>query len=214
MKTFVTILNTIAIALSGALAQTNTETSRTQKSSREAFFKKLDANGDGVVTRDEFMASPEFQKNPLSTGDYFNKLDTNGDGELTLDEFTARAASTSPGDYPKKQPESIPKSSTVRRPENYNGRYYYLPPTRTQAQKQPTTGSTTAAKPTTSLTPTHIRTVEVPAASSKAAKNIKPAPSGKATSLQKTPGPASLTTTKKGTKSKGKNAPGTAPASS
>jgi hypothetical protein len=47
---------------------------------RKRFFEKLDTNGDGIVTRDEFLAQANRQ---------FNALDLNHDGRLTPDEINA-----------------------------------------------------------------------------------------------------------------------------
>jgi hypothetical protein len=54
-------------------------------------IKKLDKNGDGKVSRDEWRKSPEI----------FNQIDTDGDGYLTLREFKARFAG---GDGDRKVP--------------------------------------------------------------------------------------------------------------
>lgn len=47
----------------------------------EHFFKEMDANGDGTVTREEHEA---FAKKK------FDSMDTNGDGKITQEEFKAR----------------------------------------------------------------------------------------------------------------------------
>ncbi|MEP6939503.1 MAG: EF-hand domain-containing protein [Rudaea sp.] len=82
----------------------------------QAAFAQLDANGDGVVTRDEFVAaakarfsaldashtgqltaaqiakSPTAQQRDLKFADHIvKKLDTNGDGSVSLDEYLAGA---------------------------------------------------------------------------------------------------------------------------
>src|SRR5947209_2786348 len=59
----------------------------------EALFKKLDANGDGKVTKEEFtkffeqVAAGRLKDRPQLIEKLFEKLDANGDGSLTLDEF-------------------------------------------------------------------------------------------------------------------------------
>lgn len=40
-------------------------------------FERADANGDGVITKDEFMATAE---------ERFSKMDLDGNGEITKDE--------------------------------------------------------------------------------------------------------------------------------
>jgi hypothetical protein len=55
-------------------------------------FKKLDTNGDGKLSKEEFMASKHAQKDPAKAEAQFKKLDKDGDGFLTLEEFSARGA--------------------------------------------------------------------------------------------------------------------------
>lgn len=50
----------------------------------EAAFKKLDKNGDGKVSKEEFTAKA---KDAAKADKAFAKLDKNGDGFLTLEEF-------------------------------------------------------------------------------------------------------------------------------
>lgn len=58
------------------------------KQDPEARFQKLDSNGDGKLTLDEFKAG---MKNPDRAEKLFKKLDANGDGVVTLDEYKAGA---------------------------------------------------------------------------------------------------------------------------
>jgi Ca2+-binding EF-hand superfamily protein len=48
---------------------------------RPPSFADLDADGDGVVSSEEFVAP---------AGERFTELDTNGDGTISSDEFTAQ----------------------------------------------------------------------------------------------------------------------------
>jgi iduronate 2-sulfatase len=59
------------------------------KVDREALFAKKDKNGDGKLTRDEFLAD---QPDPEEAPKRFPKFDTNGDGVLTREEFVAAGA--------------------------------------------------------------------------------------------------------------------------
>lgn len=52
-------------------------------------FKKLDANNDGKVTKDEYLAGPAGKKDATKAGEVFGKKDKNGDGSLSLEEFSA-----------------------------------------------------------------------------------------------------------------------------
>ena len=62
------------------------------KKTPEEQFKALDKDGDGFLSKDEYLAqakSPE-QKEKLEKK--FAQLDTNGDGKLSLEEFCAQPA--------------------------------------------------------------------------------------------------------------------------
>lgn len=54
----------------------------------EKIFKRKDANGDGMLTLDEFKTG--LKDKPLEMAEKrFGKMDSNGDGKLSLDEFKA-----------------------------------------------------------------------------------------------------------------------------
>lgn len=57
-----------------------------KRPSVEEVFKKLDKDGDGKVTRDEFQAHPGI-KNKEAAAKAFKAADADADGSLTLDEF-------------------------------------------------------------------------------------------------------------------------------
>ena len=56
----------------------------------EAMFKKLDTNGDGKLTLDEWMASKRSQKDPEKAKEQFQKKDKGNKGYLTLEEFVGK----------------------------------------------------------------------------------------------------------------------------
>ncbi len=57
----------------------------------EEIFKKLDANGDGSLSKEEFMAGPKAKADPAKGEEHFKALDKDGDGKVTLEEFKAGA---------------------------------------------------------------------------------------------------------------------------
>ena len=54
---------------------------------REAMFKRFDTNGDGVISKEEWMASKGAQKNPERATKRFTSLDKDGDGNLSKEEY-------------------------------------------------------------------------------------------------------------------------------
>jgi len=72
----------------------------------EAVFKKLDTNGDGFLSKDEYLAGPAGKRNKEEAEKRYAKMDTKGDGKVTLEEFkssiTAGRGGKKPGgDAPK-----------------------------------------------------------------------------------------------------------------
>jgi len=55
-------------------------------------FAKIDANSDGSMTKEEFVASPRGQKDPEKAAKKFTKMDADANGSVSLDEFKANAA--------------------------------------------------------------------------------------------------------------------------
>ena len=55
----------------------------------DAMFKKIDTNGDGFISQDEWLATARNQKDPDKAKESYKKMDTAGDGKVTPDEFKA-----------------------------------------------------------------------------------------------------------------------------
>jgi hypothetical protein len=57
----------------------------------EEMFKRLDANADGSVSKDEYLAGPRAKQDPAKAGENFGRIDKDGDGKLSKEEFSAMA---------------------------------------------------------------------------------------------------------------------------
>lgn len=82
-----------SLSVAGVLAAAPNATAKPKGDKLEALFKKLDTNGDGTLSKEEFAKISERRKNGEGKGKgkgaerLYDKLDTKGDGKLTLDEF-------------------------------------------------------------------------------------------------------------------------------
>ena len=92
MKTTLVSLGVLAVAASFAFAQDPPNESHAGPGKRPSpgqLFKKLDTNGDGVLSLDEFKASPLGQKDAAKAEEIYQKMDTQADGKVTFEEFKA-----------------------------------------------------------------------------------------------------------------------------
>ena len=94
MKTMLTLF-ALALSASLALAADGDKPKKPGgpeggKRNPEEAFKKLDANGDGSLTKDEFKASPQAQKNPERAEKGFDMRDKDKDGKVSKEEFVAK----------------------------------------------------------------------------------------------------------------------------
>lgn len=96
MKHWIQTLGILVIASSFAFAQ-NAPKKERNRPNPEAMFKKLDSNGNGSLSLDEFKASPMGKKNEERATKAFGKMDADSDGSVSLDEFKARGPSKGKG---------------------------------------------------------------------------------------------------------------------
>ena len=54
-----------------------------------AAFKRMDTDGDGKITKDEYLKNPRSAQDPTKAAERFAKMDKDGDGNVTLEEFKA-----------------------------------------------------------------------------------------------------------------------------
>ena len=102
MKIRICTLSALALASSLALAQDKPAAphqggGKHPQMNPEEIFKKLDTNGDGVLSLDEFKAGPVGKKDPAKAEEIYKKMDTKGDGKVTLEEFKAHRPPHPPG---------------------------------------------------------------------------------------------------------------------
>lgn len=57
------------------------------KRDMDAMFKKLDADGNGSISLDEFKAGGMGKKDPAKAEEFFKKKDKDANGSLSLEEF-------------------------------------------------------------------------------------------------------------------------------
>ena len=83
----------VAIAASALLLPVRAEEGTDKpKADPAKAFAKIDANSDGSVTKEEFVASPRGQKDPEKAAKKFTKMDADANGSVSLDEFKASAS--------------------------------------------------------------------------------------------------------------------------
>jgi hypothetical protein len=93
MRTYLHIIGAMVIATSLTLAQDGPKGPKKHgkdgkgRPNPEAIFKKLDADGSGSVSLEEFKAGPRGKENPEKAGEFFKKIDKDSNGELSFEEF-------------------------------------------------------------------------------------------------------------------------------
>lgn len=90
MKSITSILAILALAATVNAAEGDAKKPEAgkKKANPEEMFKKLDKDGNGSISKEEFMAGPG-KKDATKGAEIFGKKDKNGDGSLSKEEFTA-----------------------------------------------------------------------------------------------------------------------------
>jgi len=87
-----TFLALVVVATSALLLTARAEEGADKpKADPTTAFAKIDANSDGSMTKEEFVASPRGQKDPEKAAKKFTKMDADANGSVSLDEFKASA---------------------------------------------------------------------------------------------------------------------------
>lgn len=88
MKAIATLLSVLALT---SLTVTAAEEGAKKKPKADPAkaFAKLDANSDGSLSKEEFLASPQAKKDAAKAEKAFGAKDKDGDGKLSKEEFTA-----------------------------------------------------------------------------------------------------------------------------
>lgn len=92
MKAITSILAILALAATVNAAEPGKKGEGKKKGppSPEQRLKMLDKDGNGSVSKEEFMASPQAKKDAAKAGEQFGKMDKNSDGSLSLEELTPK----------------------------------------------------------------------------------------------------------------------------
>ena len=88
MKAITTILSVLALASFVNAAEGDAKKDKPKMDPAKA-FAKMDANNDGSVSKEEFMATPQAKKDAAKAEKGFAGKDKDGDGKITKEEFTA-----------------------------------------------------------------------------------------------------------------------------
>ncbi len=116
MKTCIQTLGILALAASLSYAEEAAPKGGKGKGGPEAMFKKLDADGSGSISLEEFKASPRGQKAPDKAEAAFKKINADGSEDgISLEEF--KAAPKGKGARGPKGPKGAPAPAPAPAPE-------------------------------------------------------------------------------------------------
>lgn len=92
MKKITSILAILALAATVNAAEGDKKPAEgaKKKGNPEEMFKRLDKDGNGSISKEEFLASPQAKKDEAKATERFGKLDKNSDGSLSKEEMTPK----------------------------------------------------------------------------------------------------------------------------
>ena len=88
MKVITTILSVLALASFVNAADEGAKKEKPKMDPAKA-FAKMDANSDGSVSKEEYMATPQAKKDAAKAEKSFAGRDKDKDGKISKEEFTA-----------------------------------------------------------------------------------------------------------------------------
>jgi cytochrome c553 len=116
------VLVLLTACLAGSVLMAQVQDQRPQAFDPEAAFKRGDANGDGKLSKEEFLKqaaeAPRLKGNPDLAKQLFERLDTNRDGVLTLEEFrkVAQLGTKKPTSPDTPSPGKKPEPAAAEKP--------------------------------------------------------------------------------------------------
>lgn len=93
MKSITSILAILALAATVNAAEGDKKPEAGKKKappSPEQMMKTLDKDGNGSISKEEFLASPGAKKDAAKAEERFGKMDKNKDGSLSKEEITPK----------------------------------------------------------------------------------------------------------------------------
>ncbi len=92
MKAITSILAVLALAASAYAAEGDAKKPEAgkKKAAPGDYFKRLDKDGNGSISKEEFMASPAAKKDAAKAAERFGKMDKNSDGSLSKEEMAPK----------------------------------------------------------------------------------------------------------------------------
>jgi len=93
MKKITSILAILALAATVNAAEGDAkkpEGGKKKAPSAEEMIKKLDKDGNGSLSKEEFLASPGAKKDAAKAEERFGKMDKDKDGSLSKEELTPK----------------------------------------------------------------------------------------------------------------------------
>ncbi|MBE7496486.1 MAG: EF-hand domain-containing protein [Verrucomicrobiaceae bacterium] len=93
MKALTSILSILALAVTVHAAEGDKKPEAGKKKApmnADEMIKRLDKDGNGSISKEEYLASPQAKKDTAKAEERFGKMDKNKDGSLSKEELTPK----------------------------------------------------------------------------------------------------------------------------